>query len=55
MKKISICGVLDDPSNCPTVMFSRKGVRIGEDGNKCWLKKEQWNVLVDKIKSGELK
>jgi hypothetical protein len=29
-------------------------VRIGEEGNLVTLKKEEWNVLVDVIKSGKV-
>jgi len=36
------------------VEFAGDQVRIGEAGNLAVLKKDEWNVLVDMIKSGEL-
>jgi len=40
---------------CPEVRINNDFVSIGEEGNLCVLKKEEWNSLVDKILSGELK
>jgi hypothetical protein len=51
MKKVFLCS---EGSCCPYVEFSEKEVRIGEGKNLCLLTKEQWNILVDKIRSGEL-
>jgi hypothetical protein len=39
---------------CPDVEITGEGVRIGEAGNLAVLKKEEWNVLVDLIHSGQL-
>ena len=44
---------------CPEVEFTGDQVRIGEArigeaGNFAVLKKDEWNVLVDMIKSGQL-
>jgi len=39
---------------CPEVEFAGDQVRIGEAGNLAVLKKDEWNVLVDMIRSGEL-
>ena len=41
-------------SCCPAVEITDSGVRIGEAENTCTLTKEQWNILVEKITSGEL-
>ncbi|PIR21256.1 MAG: hypothetical protein COV45_00490 [Deltaproteobacteria bacterium CG11_big_fil_rev_8_21_14_0_20_47_16] len=42
---------------CPTVDadVTTQKVTIGEDDNVVTLKREEWNILVDKIKKGELK
>ncbi|HKW92424.1 MAG TPA: hypothetical protein VJX92_11030 [Methylomirabilota bacterium] len=40
---------------CPDVEFAGDEVRIGEAGNLAILKKEEWNLLVDLIRSGRLK
>ena len=39
---------------CPELEFTGDLVRIGEAGNFAVLKKDEWNVLVDMIRSGEL-
>ena len=39
---------------CPEVEFTRDEVRIGEAGNLAVLKRDEWNVLVDLIQSGQL-
>jgi hypothetical protein len=36
------------------VEFAGDQVRIGEAGSLAVLKKDEWNVLVDMIRSGEL-
>jgi len=36
------------------VEFLGDEVHIGEDDNRGVLKREEWNILVEKIKSGEL-
>lgn len=39
---------------CPEVGIAGDEVRIGEAGNLVVLKKDEWNVLVDLIRSGQL-
>jgi len=39
---------------CPEVVIEGDEVRIGEDANTAVLKKDEWNVLVDLIRSGQL-
>jgi hypothetical protein len=39
---------------CPEVEILEDEVRIGETGNLAILKKAEWNVLVDLIRSGQL-
>ena len=39
---------------CPEVEFTADDVRVGEAGNLAVLKKAEWNVLVEMIRSGEL-
>ncbi len=39
---------------CPAVEIAGDEVRIGETGNLAVLKKDEWNVLVDLIQSGQL-
>ena len=50
-KAISLC-----PScgHCPEVVIEDGQVRIGEDANTAVLKADEWNVLVDLIRSGRL-
>jgi hypothetical protein len=40
---------------CPDVEIVGDTVRIGEAGNLAVLKKDEWNLLVDLIQSGQLK
>jgi hypothetical protein len=40
---------------CPEVVVDGDRVRIGEDANTVVLGKEEWNVLVDLICSGQLR
>jgi hypothetical protein len=42
------------PPKCPVVDVRDDHVIIGEKGNMCTLTKEQFNILKDKIKNGEL-
>ena len=51
MDKISLCPAC---TACPEVVMEGDTVRIGEKGNIVSLKKEEWNVLVDVIKSGKV-
>lgn len=39
---------------CPEVEIVGDEVRIGEVGNLAVLKKDEWNVLVDLIQTGQL-
>jgi hypothetical protein len=39
---------------CPDVEILDGEVRIGEAGNLAVLKKDEWNVLVELIRSGQL-
>ena len=50
--KISLCPA--GCGQCPDVEIDGDDVRIGEVGNLAVLKKDEWNVLVDLIKSGRL-
>jgi hypothetical protein len=39
---------------CPAVVIDGDVIRIGEDENTVVLKKDEWNVLVDAIRLGQL-
>jgi hypothetical protein len=41
-------------SACPEIEIANDQVRIGETGNLAVLTKDEWNVLVDLIRSGRL-
>jgi len=41
-------------TNCPEVEMVGDEVRIGEAGNLAVLKKDEWNILVDLIQTGQL-
>ncbi len=49
--KMSLCPAC---GACPEVEVLADEVRIGETGNLSVLKKDEWNVLVDLIQSGQL-
>jgi hypothetical protein len=49
--KVSLCPAC---SACPEVEIQGAEVRIGEAGNLAVLKKDEWNVLVGFILSGQL-
>lgn len=51
MKKVTLC---QDCHCCPAVELDGNAVRIGEEGNLVVLTKEEWNILVEKVKTGEL-
>lgn len=51
MKIVTLCG---DKSCCPVVKISDKQVEIGEEGNLCVLKMEEWETLKSKILSQEI-
>ncbi len=48
---ISLCPAC---TACPEVEVLGDEVRIGEAGNLAVLKRDEWNVLVDLIRSGQL-
>jgi len=47
--KVYLC---KDCHACPSVEFRGEDVRIGEGENLAVLKREEWNILVEKIKAG---
>ncbi len=49
---VSLCGA--GGQCCPTVEVSQTEVTIGEGDDKVKLTPEQWDLLVEKVKSGEL-
>ncbi|MBI4011742.1 MAG: hypothetical protein HY359_05495 [Candidatus Rokubacteria bacterium] len=49
--KVSLCPACDA---CAEVQVLGDEVRIGEAGNLAVLKREEWNVLVELIRSGRL-
>lgn len=51
MKIINLCS---SKSCCPVVKISDDRVEIGEEGNLCVLKKEEWETLKQKIVEGEV-
>lgn len=51
MERHSLCPAC---TQCPEVVVERDQVRIGEAGNSTVLQREEWNVLVDLIRSGQL-
>ena len=51
MERFSLC---PQCTECPEVVIDGDTVRIGEDANTAVLKKDEWSVLVDLIRSGQL-
>ena len=51
MERYSLC---PSCSYCPEVVVDGETISIREDTNTVVLKKDEWNVLVDLIKSGIL-
>ena len=51
MRIISLCG---GSSCCPVVKVTDDKVEIGEEGNLCTLKVEEWETLKSKIANKEL-
>jgi hypothetical protein len=41
-------------NHCPEIEIVGDEVRIGEAGNLAVLKKDEWNVLVDLVQSGQV-
>ena len=50
-RTVSLC---PSCTHCPEVVIEGDTIRIGEDANTAVLKKDEWNVLVELIRSGEL-
>ena len=50
--KITLCPA--GCGQCPDVELVGEEVRIGETGNLVVLKKDEWNLLVDLVQSGQL-
>jgi len=50
-KRVSLCPMCD---HCPEVALVGDEIQIGEKGDLVVLKKDEWNVLVEAIKSGRL-
>ena len=51
MKIVNLCG---GSSCCPVVKITDDRVEIGEEGNLCTLKLEEWETLKSKIENKEL-
>lgn len=51
MKIVNLC---EPGTCCPVVKLSDEQVEIGEKGNLCILKKDEWEVLKKKILNGEI-
>ena len=51
MRAVSLC---PSCSHCPEVVIEGDTIRIGEHANTAVLTTEEWNVLVDLIRSGQL-
>ncbi len=49
--RVSLCPVC---GACPEVEIGSDEVRIGEPGNLAVLKKAEWNMLVELVRSGQL-
>ncbi len=49
--KMSLCPACNA---CPEVEIQGDEIRIGEVGNLAVLKKDEWNVLVELIRAGQL-
>jgi hypothetical protein len=50
-QRITLCAACEE---CPEVAVYEEEVQIGEEGNLVTLRKQEWNELVNKIKTGEL-
>ena len=51
-RKVTLCPA--GCGQCPDVEMAGDEVRIGDPGNLAVLKKDEWNLLVDLIQSGQL-
>jgi hypothetical protein len=54
MEKIKITLCPAGCGACPDVEIGGEQVRIGEAGNLAVLKRDEWNLLVELIQSGQL-
>ena len=54
MKVVLCIGDFCIPNKCPVVDVQEDKVIIGEKDNVCTLTREQFDILKDKVKSGEL-
>jgi hypothetical protein len=52
---MTIYSLCDKDSCCPVVEVGESTVKIGESGNMVTLKRREWDTLVKKIKSGEIR
>ncbi|MBI2832465.1 MAG: hypothetical protein HYX79_09430 [Chloroflexi bacterium] len=50
MKIVELCG----KGHCPVVKLDGERVEIGEKGNLCVLTAKEWEVLKQKVLSGEI-
>jgi len=53
MEKLAI-SLCPSCTACPEVVIEGDSIRIGEAENTVVLQKQEWNVLVDLIRSGQL-
>ena len=51
VKIVSLCGV---ECHCPVVKIDDKKVEIGEEGNLCVLKIDEWETLKSKVLDKEI-
>ena len=51
MKIVNLC---QQGSCCPVVKIDEHQIEIGEEGNSCILTKDEWEVLRQKVISGEI-
>ena len=51
MKIVSLCG---NTGCCPVVKITNEKVEIGEEGNLCVLKMDEWESLKSKILNKEI-
>ncbi len=51
---LRIVNLCQEGSCCPVVKIKDEQIEIGEAGNLCVLKKDEWEVLKKKVINGEL-
>ena len=54
MEKRLVMSLCPSCTNCPEVVIDGDTISIGEAPNLTVLKKDEWNVLVDLIQSGQI-